>query len=71
MSSYGGNGQKARVTLALPMLNTPDLLDPGLLFAVGEGGSIWRGLVRATSVAAKQSESLSVRQTIEVERHDL
>ncbi len=55
MSSYGGNGQKARVTLALPMLNTLGLLD----------------LARATSVAAKQSESLSVRQTIEVERHDL
>nr|CUV15641.1 protein of unknown function [Ralstonia solanacearum] len=60
---------RARVTLELPMLNTLGLLDPGLLLAVGEGGDNWRGLVRATSIAAEWSESLTVRQTIEVERH--
>ncbi|MHA6911467.1 hypothetical protein ACQUJS_24185 [Ralstonia pseudosolanacearum] len=62
-------GRQARVTLELPMLNTLGLLDPGLLLAVGEGGDNWRGLVRATSIAAEWSESLTVRQTIEVERH--
>ncbi|MDB0529789.1 hypothetical protein LBW56_24280, partial [Ralstonia solanacearum] len=60
---------QARVTLELPMLNTLGLLDPGLLLAMGEGGSTWRGLVRATSIAAEWNESLTVRQTIEVERH--
>ncbi|MDB0529820.1 hypothetical protein LBW56_24465, partial [Ralstonia solanacearum] len=60
---------QARVTLELPMLNSLGLLDPGLLLAVGEGGDNWRGLVRATSVAAEWNESLTVRQTIEVERH--
>ncbi|MDB0566201.1 hypothetical protein AB6Q13_23200 [Ralstonia solanacearum] len=62
-------GRQARVTLELPMLNALGLLDPGLLLAVGEGGDNWRGLVRATSVAAEWNESLTVRQTIEVERH--
>ncbi|TYZ40155.1 hypothetical protein C2U34_24340 [Ralstonia solanacearum] len=64
-------GRQARVTLELPMLNTLGLLDPGLMLAVGEGGSTWHGLVRATSIGAEWTESLSVRQTIEVERHYL
>ncbi len=53
------------------MLSSLGLLDPGLLLAVGEGGANWRGLVRATSIAAEWNESLTVRQTIEVERHYL
>nr|CUV31945.1 protein of unknown function [Ralstonia solanacearum] len=64
-------GRQATVTLELPMLSSLGLLDPGLLLAVGEGGKDWRGLVRATSIAAEWTESLSVRQTIEVERHYL
>ncbi len=64
-------GRQARVTLELPMLNTLGLLDPGLLLTVGERGDNWRGLVRATSVAAEWNESLTVRQAIEVERHYL
>ncbi len=38
---------------------------------MGEGGDNRRGLVRATSGAAGWTESLSVRHTIQVERHDL
>lgn len=53
------------------MLNSVGLLDPGLLIAVGEGTTNWRGLVRATSIAADWGESLTVRQTVEVERHYL
>ncbi len=53
------------------MLNTPGLPDRGLLLAVGEGGDNRRGLALATSGAAGWTESLSVRQTIGVERHDL
>ncbi|MET2523217.1 hypothetical protein [Ralstonia pseudosolanacearum] len=64
-------GRQAVVTLELPMLSSLGLLDPGLLLAVGEGGANWRGLVRATSIAAEWNESLTVRQTIEVERHYL
>ncbi|QWQ13520.1 hypothetical protein KN198_23675 (plasmid) [Ralstonia solanacearum] len=64
-------GRQAVVTLELPMLSSLGLLDPGLLLAVGEGGKDWRGLVRATSVAAEWNESLTVRQTIEVQRHYL
>jgi len=64
-------GKQAVVTLELPMPNTLGLLDPGLLIAIGEGSTNWRGLVRATSIAADWNESLTVRQTIEVERHYL
>ncbi|MHA6911373.1 hypothetical protein ACQUJS_23665 [Ralstonia pseudosolanacearum] len=64
-------GRQAVVTLELPMLSSIGLLDPGLLLAVGEGGSTWRSLVRATSIAAEWNASLTVRQTIEVVRHYL
>jgi len=66
-------GKQAVVTLELPMLNSLGLLDPGLLISVGEGtpAKAWRGLVRATNITADWNQSLSVRQTIEVERHYL
>ncbi len=64
-------GKQAVVTLELPMLASIGLLDPGLLVAVGEGSMNWQGLVRATSIVADWNESLTVRQTIEVERHYL
>lgn len=64
-------GRQAIVTLELPMLSSLGLLDPGLLLAVGEGRTNWRGLVRATSIAAEWNASLTVRQTIEVQRYYL
>ena len=62
-------GRQALVTLELPMLPNIGLLDPGRLIAVGESGQSWRGLVRGTTVSASWSQSLIVRQTVEVERH--
>jgi hypothetical protein len=62
-------GRQALVTLELPMLPSIGLLDPGRLIAVGENGQSWRGLVRGTMVSASWSQSLIVRQTVEVERH--
>lgn len=64
-------GRQALVTLELPMLPTIGLLEPGQLLGVGEGEAGWRGLVRATRVAASWTETLTVRQTVEVERHYL
>jgi len=64
-------GKQALVTLELPLLPAIGLLDPGLLIAVGDGNSPWRGLVRATRIAATWTESLAIRQTIEAERHYL
>lgn len=68
-SILADTGKQALVTLELPMLNSVGLLDPGLLIAVGDGGATWRGLVRATNIAASWNDGLTVRQTIEVERH--
>jgi hypothetical protein len=62
-------GRQARVTLELPMLPSIGLLDPGRLIAVGESGQSWRGLIRGTTVSASWSQSLIVRQTVEIERH--
>ena len=64
-------GRQAVVTLELPMLPTIGLLEPGQLLGVGEGDGGWRGLVRSTRVAASWTETLSVRQTVDVERHYL
>jgi hypothetical protein len=62
-------GRQALVTLELPMLPSIGLLDPGKLIALRDGSENWRGLVRATSVSASWSQSLVVRQVVEVERH--
>ena len=62
-------GKQALVTLELPLFPETGRLDPGLLLAVGDGTASWRGLVRATRIAAAWHDSLTVRQTVEVERH--
>lgn len=64
-------GKQALLTLELPMLPTIGLLEPGCLLQVGEGQVNWQGLVRSTRIVAAWSESLTVRQTLEVERHYL
>ncbi len=66
-------GRQALVTLELPMLPAIGLLSPGQMVAVGGNGpsNTWRGLVRSTQISAQWRESLTVRQTIELERHYL
>ncbi len=70
-SILADTGKQALVTLELPLLPAIGLLEPGLLIAVGDGNSPWRGLTRATRIAATWNESLTVRQTVELERHYL
>lgn len=70
-SILADTGRQATVTLELPMLDALGLIDPGQLVAVGDGAAGWRGLVRSTHIAAEWSQSLTVRQTIELERHYL
>jgi hypothetical protein len=69
MRILADTGRQALVTLELPMLPTLGLCEPGQLVAVGAGAEAWRGLVRATQIAARWDTALSVRQTIELERH--
>lgn len=64
-------GKQALVTLELPMLPELGLLSPGLMLSIGAGNTAWRGLVRSTQVSAQWSEALTVRQSIELERHFL
>lgn len=63
------SGRQARVTLELPLLPSLGLLEPGRLIAVGDGTDAWRGLVRGTQFVAQWNDALTVRQTIELERH--
>ncbi len=68
-SILADTGRQAMVTLELPMLDALGLIDPGQLVAVGDGTAGWRGVVRSTHIAAEWTQSLTVRQTIELERH--
>ncbi len=71
ISILSDTGKQALVTLELPMLPELGLLNPGLMLEIGAGSTAWRGLVRSTQVSAQWNESLSVRQSIELERHFL
>ena len=64
-------GKQARVTIEVPMLASIGLLNPGKLIAVTGDTTAWRGLVRSTGVAAAwdNAQSLTVRQSVELERH--
>jgi hypothetical protein len=61
-------GRQALVTLELPMLPSIGLLDPGKLIELRDVAESWRGLVRGTTVSVSWSQSLIVRQVVEVER---
>jgi hypothetical protein len=67
----GDTGQQALMTLDMPLRPDPGLITPGRLLAVEDERKPWRGLVRACAITADWGDSLSVRQTLEVERHYL
>ena len=66
------SGKQARVGLELPMEPTLGLVTPGMLVQVQKDASNnWRGLVNSTQIGAAwgDSDSLTVSQSIELERH--
>lgn len=64
------SGKQARVSLDLPMEQALGLVTPGMLIRVQkDSANNWRGLVRSTQINAAWSDSLTVAQTIELERH--
>lgn len=70
MSILSASGRQARVSLDLPMEPGLGLVQPGMLIQVQKDVSNnWRGLVRSTQISASWSESLTVGQTISLERH--
>lgn len=69
-SILGAAGKKARMTLKTPMHPDIGLISVGNLLSQTDGASSWRGLVRAVSITASWAQkSLTVAQTVEVERH--
>ena len=66
------SGKQARVGLELPMEPTLGLVTPGMLVQVQKDASNnWRGLVNSTHIGAAwgDNDSLTVSQSIELERH--
>lgn len=66
------SGKQARVGLELPMEPTLGLVTPGMLVQVQKDASNnWRGLVNSTQIGAAwgDNDSLTVSQSIELERH--
>lgn len=64
------SGKQARVSLDLPMEQALGLVTPGMLIRVQKDASNnWRGLARSTQINADWGDSLTVVQTIELERH--
>jgi hypothetical protein len=61
-------GTKARVSLVLPVYEETGVIDPGQLVQVGSGGSAWRGLSRGIGLQAAWAETLTINQTVSLER---
>jgi hypothetical protein len=69
-SVLGDTGRQHRVTITLPLTVDTDLLTPGQLIAVTEGAG-WRGMTRGLTVTARrEGETLRVRQSVEIEKHE-
>lgn len=64
------SGKQARVGLDLPMEPALGLITPGMLIRVQKDAATgWRGLVSSTQINADWGDSLTVVQSIELERH--
>lgn len=68
ISILSSGGKQASVGLDLPMHEDLGLVTPGMLIEV-DPSAPWRGIVRSTSIAATRGSSLTVTQSIELERH--
>lgn len=73
VSILSSGGKQASVSLDLPMEQTLGLISPGLMVEVTNGGlgnaPAWRGIVRSSNVSANWGRSLTVNQSLQVERH--
>lgn len=65
-------GNKARVSIALPLTNSgtlPGLMQPGYVVEINDT-TPWKGLVTAVSISAEMDESgPAFKQQLEIERH--
>lgn len=73
MSILSAGGKQAQVGLDLPMEPSLGLVTPGMMIEVTNGGygtePAWRGMVRSTSISATWNQSLTITQSIGLERH--
>lgn len=60
------SGKQERVTLEIPLLDAPGLIEPGMLVEVHELGVTWRGMSTGVSI---QFQGSAVVQTVYIERH--
>ncbi len=64
-------GRQARIGLSLPLADASGLLDLNALVHYADPADPWRGLVRGLTVTARWDRTLTVRQSVEIERHYL
>jgi hypothetical protein len=69
LAILGDTGHQATISVSMPVSDDTGLIKVGQLVSVPETGDPWVGLVRGVSVAAQNSDGLSVLQTLEIERH--
>lgn len=67
-------GKQASISLAMPMEPSLGLITPGMLIevvsaGVGPATPSWRGSITSTTINASWSDTLDIKQSVEVERH--
>ena len=58
-------------TIAIPILESPGVILPGLLLEVTEGASAWRGIPRGISIAVQRTDrGWGIGQALRIERRE-
>jgi len=69
ISILSEGGKQAMVTLDMPMHNSIGLITPPMMIEVTGDGDDWLGRVHSVSISVSLNNGLTVRQSIQVERH--
>lgn len=69
ISILSEGGKQAMITLDMPMHNSIGLITPPMMIEVTGDGDDWLGRVHSVSISVSLNNGLTVRQSIQVERH--
>lgn len=69
ISILSEGGKQAMVTLDMPMHNSIGLITPPMMVEVTGDGDDWLGRVHSVSISVSLNNGVTVRQSVQVERH--
>lgn len=69
ISILSEGGKQAMVTLDMPMHNSIGLITPPMMVEVTGDGTDWLGRVHSVSISVSLNNGVTVRQSVQVERH--